>query len=63
MTTANIHAPLGAVTVLRVVDAIINVKNTIVEWKEARETRRVLSQLTDAQLADIGLQRPDIAAL
>ncbi|UWQ53790.1 DUF1127 domain-containing protein [Leisingera caerulea] len=61
MTTANIHAPLGAVTVLRVVDAISNVKNTIVEWYEARETRKVLAQLTDAQLEDIGLDRSDIA--
>lgn len=61
MTTANIHAPLGAVTVLRVVDAMANVKNTIVEWYEARETRKVLAQLTDAQLEDIGLDRSDIA--
>jgi uncharacterized protein YjiS (DUF1127 family) len=61
MTTANIHAPLGAVTVLRVVDAMANVKNTIVEWYEARETRKVLAQLTDAQLDDIGLDRSDIA--
>ncbi|MFY0308422.1 DUF1127 domain-containing protein [Leisingera sp. D0M16] len=61
MTTANIHAPLGAVTVLRMVDAMANVKNTIVEWYEARETRKVLAQLTDAQLADIGLDRSDIA--
>lgn len=61
MTTANIHAPLGAVTVLRVVDAMANVKNTIAEWYEARETRKVLAQLTDAQLEDIGLDRSDIA--
>ncbi|UWQ58384.1 DUF1127 domain-containing protein [Leisingera caerulea] len=63
MTTANIHAPLGAVTVLRVVDAVANVKNTIVEWYEARETRKVLAQLTDAQLEDIGLDRSDITKL
>ncbi|WP_264211768.1 DUF1127 domain-containing protein [Leisingera thetidis] len=63
MTTANIYAPLGAVTVLRVVDALISVKNTVVEWNETRETRKALSQLTDAQLEDIGLDRSDIAKL
>lgn len=61
MTTANIHAPLGAVTVLRVVDAVASVKTAIVEWYVARETRKVLAQLTDAQLRDIGLDRSDIA--
>ncbi|MBY6056437.1 DUF1127 domain-containing protein [Leisingera daeponensis] len=63
MTTANIHAPLGAVTVLRVVDAVANVKETILEWYEARQTRKALAQLSDAQLDDIGLSRSDIAKI
>ncbi|KIC18203.1 MULTISPECIES: DUF1127 domain-containing protein [unclassified Leisingera] len=63
MTTANIHAPLGAVTVLRVVDAMTNVKTSIVEWYEARETRKALARLTDAQLDDIGMSRADIAKI
>ncbi|MEX0303533.1 MAG: DUF1127 domain-containing protein [Leisingera sp.] len=63
MTTANIYAPLGAVTVLRVVDTAINMKNAIVEWNEARQTRNALDKLSDAQLADIGLVRGDIASL
>lgn len=63
MTTANIYAPLGAVTVLRVVDAILNAKSNLIEWNEARRTRALLSQLSDAQLEDIGLTRSDIAAL
>ena len=63
MTTANIHAPLGAVTVLRVVDAMTSVKTSIVEWYEARETRKALARLTDAQLDDIGLSRADIAKI
>ena len=62
-TTANIHAPLGAVTVLHVVDALIDVKNTIVEWNETRKTRRELTKLSDAQLDDIGLTRADIAKI
>ncbi|OED49462.1 DUF1127 domain-containing protein [Leisingera sp. S232] len=63
MTTANIYAPLGAVTVLRVVDTVINVKNAIVEWNETRQTRNALDKLSDAQLEDIGLNRGDIASL
>lgn len=63
MTTANIYAPLGAVTVLRVVDAIFNAKSNLIEWNESRRTRKLLSQLTDTQLDDIGLSRSDIAAL
>ncbi|MBY6140206.1 DUF1127 domain-containing protein [Leisingera daeponensis] len=63
MTTANIHAPLGAVTVLRVVDAVANVKESILEWYEARQTRKALAQLSDAQLDDIGLSRSDIAKI
>ncbi|MBQ4823221.1 DUF1127 domain-containing protein [Leisingera sp. HS039] len=61
MTTANIYAPLGAVTVLRVVDTLINVKNALVEWNESRETRKALARLSDAQLEDIGMNRADIA--
>eukprot|EP00581_Thalassiosira_minuscula_P036744 CAMPEP_0184472546 /NCGR_PEP_ID=MMETSP0740-20130409/113134_1 /TAXON_ID=385413 /ORGANISM="Thalassiosira miniscula, Strain CCMP1093" /LENGTH=57 /DNA_ID=CAMNT_0026849225 /DNA_START=33 /DNA_END=203 /DNA_ORIENTATION=+ len=57
MTTANIYAPLGAVTVLRVVDVLINVKTALVEWNETRETRKALAQLSDAQLEDIGMNR------
>ncbi|MBQ4807748.1 DUF1127 domain-containing protein [Phaeobacter sp. HS012] len=60
-TTANIHAPLGAVTVLRLVDAVYNAKSSILAWKEARDTRNALSELTDTQLEDIGLTRADIA--
>ncbi|MCF6429570.1 MULTISPECIES: DUF1127 domain-containing protein [unclassified Leisingera] len=61
MTTANIYAPLGAVTVLRVVDTLINVKTALVEWNESRETRKALARLSDAQLEDIGMNRADIA--
>ncbi|APG48772.1 DUF1127 domain-containing protein [Phaeobacter porticola] len=62
-TTANIHAPLGAVTVLRLVDAVYNAKSSILSWKEARDTRKALSLLSDTQLDDIGLTRADIAKI
>ncbi len=63
MTTANLHAPLGAVSVLRLVDGIMNFKSNMVEWNESRQTRKALSQLTAAQLDDIGLSRADIAKM
>ncbi|MBO9446081.1 DUF1127 domain-containing protein [Ruegeria sp. R14_0] len=62
-TTANIHAPLGAATILHVVDAFSNAFEAVVEWNESRKTRKLLSQLSDTQLEDIGLVREDIAKL
>jgi uncharacterized protein YjiS (DUF1127 family) len=53
-------APLGAVATLRVVDVVLNLKNSVVAWNEARETRKVLSRLRDEQLQDIGLTRADL---
>ncbi|UWS79614.1 DUF1127 domain-containing protein [Phaeobacter sp. G2] len=63
MTTANLHAPLGAVSVLRLVDGIMNFKTNLVEWNESRQTRKALSQLSPAQLEDIGVTRADIDKL
>lgn len=63
MTTANLHAPLGAVSVLRLVDGIMNFKTNMVEWNETRRTRNALSELSAAQLEDIGVTRADIAKL
>lgn len=63
MTTANLHAPLGAVSVLRFVDGIMNFKTNLVEWNESRQTRKALSQLSAAQLEDIGVTRADIDKL
>ncbi|WP_037314763.1 DUF1127 domain-containing protein [Ruegeria halocynthiae] len=62
-TTANIHAPLGAATVLHVVDAFIGSFEKAVAWNESRKTRKALSVLSDEQLEDIGLCRADIKNL
>lgn len=59
-TIANTQAPVGAVATLRVVDTLLNLKNSIIAWNEDRVTRKLLSSLTDAQLEDIGLTRADI---
>ncbi|KAE9630844.1 DUF1127 domain-containing protein [Parasedimentitalea maritima] len=56
----NTQAPLGAVATLRVVDSILNVKNSVVAWNEARVTRKLLSRLSSEQLQDIGLTRADL---
>ena len=54
------QAPLGAVAVLRVVDSISNVKETVTTWNNARLTRNALSCLSTEQLHDIGLSRADV---
>ena len=56
----NTQAPLGAVAILRVVDSILDLKNSAVAWDQARVTRRILSRLSAEQLQDIGQTRADI---
>ena len=59
-TIANTQAPIGAVATLRVVDTILNLKNSVIAWNDERKTRNILSHLSDAQLEDIGLTRADL---
>ncbi|WP_083096788.1 DUF1127 domain-containing protein [Pseudophaeobacter leonis] len=63
MTTANLHAPLGAVSVLRLVDGIFNLKANLAVWNDSRKTQNALRQLSAAQLDDIGISYADIAKL
>ena len=56
----NTQAPLGAVATLHFVDSILNLKNLVVAWNEARVTRKALLSLSSAQLEDIGLTHADI---
>ncbi|CAD0184556.1 hypothetical protein RUESEDTHA_01438 [Ruegeria sp. THAF57] len=62
-TTANIHAPLGAATILHVVDAIYGTFEKAALWNESRKTRKLLSNLSDAQLEDVGLTRAEIETI
>ncbi|MCL6283510.1 DUF1127 domain-containing protein [Ruegeria sp. 2012CJ41-6] len=57
------HAPLGAITIHRVIDACVSAVRSVVDWNEARQTRKALSALSDAQLDDIGLTREQIALI
>ncbi len=60
---SNVIAPAGSVAVLRAVDFFFNLRTNLVNWNEARITRKALNELTDAQLEDIGLTRADITAM
>ncbi len=60
-STAKTHAPLGAVTILHIVDAFYRTFQDAVRWNVSRKTRKELSRLSDAQLSDVGLTREDIA--
>lgn len=60
MANVNVSAPVGAVSILRVVDFALALKEKLAAWNEVRLTRRALSDLSDAQLADIGLARHQI---
>ncbi|PWE29435.1 hypothetical protein DDZ14_16945 [Maritimibacter sp. 55A14] len=37
-----------------------HITGAVVAWKNARQTRKELSRLSDRELADIGLSRSDI---
>ena len=58
--TTNTQVPMGAATILHVVDSFLNLKNTVTDWNEVRVTRKILSRLSANQLQDIGLTRSDL---
>lgn len=60
LAVAHKEAPLGAITVLRVVNAVLASKDAVIAWYEVRKTRNLLANLSDAQLDDIGLTRSDV---
>jgi uncharacterized protein YjiS (DUF1127 family) len=53
-------APFGAITVYQVVDVFDRLLFALRSRISARQTRRRLEVLTDAQLDDVGLRRTDI---
>lgn len=58
---AGVMASLISRAALNAVNAFVNVRNAVVEWNLARETRRALAKLPNSTLEDIGLCRGDIA--
>jgi uncharacterized protein YjiS (DUF1127 family) len=57
----NRSVPLGSVTTLRVVSFFERAVDAVAIWRKARATASALSELSDKQLADIGLMRGDIS--
>lgn len=47
----------------RIGSVIVSVISALADWNDTRLTRKSLSQLTDRELDDIGLQRGDIDAV
>jgi uncharacterized protein YjiS (DUF1127 family) len=57
----NRSVPLGAVTTLRVVQMAERAIESFRAWRTARATEEALAELSDSQLADIGIHRGEIA--
>ena len=53
-------APLGAITVFRLVQSVGTVAASLRTWNAGRSTRKALSKLSNRELDDIGLCRGDI---
>lgn len=50
-------APFGAITVFNLVARVESVWIALSEWNARRKTRNALIELSDRELADIGLHR------
>ncbi len=53
-------APLGAITVFRMVQFVTRSTAGVQAWHSGRVTRKALSRLSNRELDDIGLCRGDI---
>jgi uncharacterized protein YjiS (DUF1127 family) len=52
--------PFGSITIFRITNFIEINAEKAVKWYQTRQTKIVLSKLTDRELNDIGLSRSDI---
>ncbi|MEO6299715.1 MAG: DUF1127 domain-containing protein [Paracoccaceae bacterium] len=53
-------APMGAITVFRLVQSVSHVANVFQTWNAGRVTRKALGKLSNRELDDIGLCRGDV---
>lgn len=53
-------APVGAVSVFRLVQSVVQTVEALKAWNSARITRKSLNRLSNRELDDIGLCRGDI---
>jgi len=61
VTEINRPVPLGSVTTFRLVSIVERAVEGFAAWRSSRATASALSELSDKQLADIGLNRGEIA--
>ncbi len=54
------RAPLGAIATYRITSVFDRAISAVVDWNDARVTRKSLDKLSDRELDDIGLSRGDI---
>ncbi len=52
--------PFGAVALHRAIRALDSLVESVQRWHRRRVTRKALMQLSDRELADIGLSRAEI---
>lgn len=62
-TTNTRHAPLGAISTYRFIQAVSAGLAAVTAWNDARITRKALERLSDHELDDIGLCRGDIETI
>jgi len=63
LSPSNTAVPFGAITTFRAVAFVERVVEAYSAWRRARQTAITLGELTDKQLADIGLHRGDIVTV
>ena len=56
-------APFGAIATFSFISRIEAAMKLVADWNTTRKTQNILSNLSDRELADIGLTRGDIADL
>lgn len=56
-------APVGAISMFRMVPGLGNLVSSFAAWNDARMTRNALGRLSDRELDDIGLCRGDVEML
>lgn len=60
MMTPPTQVPFGAITVHRIVSAVVALIETVSEWRAKRAAKRQLAGFSGRQLDDIGLTPRDI---
>ncbi len=56
-------APFGAIATFNFVTFFENAVKSVSDWNTNRKTANILAQLSDRELADIGLSRGDLDRL